>query len=262
MSNEKTKPETIKEYKKWLDAEHSIKITDRTKNYYNSVADTVKVSFEGSQFWTKLTTNLQDYNDQFSLNTQYPLLVQTEIQLQTKSFDSFLEKTFRKNVIYNLNWPNPPQEGWLLETNWFSQINDIVRALIVVKYLDGVDFLLKKIELLCEDCHLEVSKKLEAREDGYYAAHLHIKDEFEIPKMDWDTKKIPFTIEIQVTTQLQEVIRKLLHRYYEASRRLPQLDDSWKWDYESNEFATNYLGHILHYIEGMIVEARERQKRE
>lgn len=256
------KPETIIEYKKWLKDEHNIGITEQTKNYYNSVANIIKVNFENSPFWSKLTQNLIEFNDQFSLDTQYQLLDQTEIKLFVKSFDSFLEKTFRKNIVFNENWPKPPNGGWVLEHNWFSRINDIVRTLITVKYLDGVDFLLKKLEALCIECNLESNKKFEAREDGYYAVHIHIENEFEIPKKDWDTIKIPVIIEIQITTQLQEVIRKLLHRYYENKRRLPNLDDSWKWDYKSNEFATNYLGHILHYIEGMIVEARERQRRE
>ena len=36
----------------------------------------------------------------------------------------------------------------------------------------------------------------------------------------------------------------------------------WQWDYKSDEFSANYLGHILHYVEGMIVEIREKQKKE
>lgn len=37
------------------------------------------------------------------------------------------------------------------------------------------------------------------------------------------------------------------------------LDIKWQWDYESDEFIPNYLGHILHYIEGMIMEVRKRE---
>jgi len=258
----KRKPNNIEEYKIWLLNEHKNEITDQTKNYYNSVANAIKVNFENSDFWLKLKQNLIEFNDQFALDTQYQLLDQMEIKLLTKSFGSFLEKTFRKNITYNKNWPEPPREGWVLQNNWFSRINDVVRTLITVKYLDGVDFLLPKIEALCTECDLEANKKLEAREDGYYAAHIHIRDQCEIHKKDWDMETIPVVIEIQITTQLQEVIRKLLHKYYEANRKLPVLDDSWKWNYKSNEFASNYLGHILHYIEGMIVGARERQRNE
>ena len=73
---------------------------------------------------------------------------------------------------------------------------------------------------------------------------------------------IEFSFEIQVTTQLQDVILKLTHKIYE-DRRQKGKDDSnkmWQWDYESEEFSANYLGHVLHYIEGMIMGVREKQR--
>lgn len=107
----------------------------------------------------------------------------------------------------------------------------------------------------------EVSYK--AREEGYYAAHFYTKQAFEVPKIDWDTKEIDFSIEIQITTQLQEVIRKLLHKYYERKRKMGVKPvEKWQWDYTCEEFSTNYLGHILHYVEGMILEIREKQRKD
>jgi hypothetical protein len=32
--------------------------------------------------------------------------------------------------------------------------------------------------------------------------------------------------------------------------------------YRTEEFRANYLGHILHYIEGMIIDIRDKQKKE
>ena len=66
---------------------------------------------------------------------------------------------------------------------------------------------------------------------------------------------------MQITTQLQEVIRKLLHKHYESRRKRTTPDElKWQWDYKSDEFSANYLGHILHYIEGMIMEVRDKQE--
>jgi len=31
-------------------------------------------------------------------------------------------------------------------------------------------------------------------------------------------------------------------------------------DYKSPEFSSNYLGHIIHYVKGMIVEIRDKEK--
>jgi hypothetical protein len=175
-----------------------------------------------------------------------------------------LSKTYRKNIKDNKKWPESPQNGWVLPINWHSQVNDSIRTLIEVKYLDGVEFLIKKIKLYCDQNSVECKSFLEAREEGYYAAHLYIKQEFEVPKMNWDTERINFSIEIQITTQLQEVIRKLLHNHYE-NRREQDKDDKanskWQWDYKSEEFSANYLGHILHYVEGMIMEIRDKQKK-
>ena len=123
--------------------------------------------------------------------------------------------SFRKNILDNKDFPEPPTEGWILPENWYSRINDILRTLIVVKYLDGVEFIIEKIKSLCEQIEKDFNYTFEAREVGYYAVHLYTREEFEIPRMDWDTVKVSTSIEIQITTQLQEVIRKLLHKYYE-----------------------------------------------
>ena len=258
------KPKDIDEYKKWLKEEHNIEISDRTRTHYELVASKIKSDFEKSEFWGQLIGNLQEYDRKYSLERECPLLMSDDPpELYTKSFDSFLLKTFRKNVIENKNWPNVPNNGWVLPDNCHSSINDIVRTLVVVKYLDGVQFIMDNIKSLCEQNGLTPNIFLEAREEGYYAAHLYVQREFEIPRIDWDTDKVGISIEIQVTTQLQDVIRKLLHKYYEERRKQVMGDDmKWQWDYKSDEFSANYLGHILHYVEGMIVEIGEKQKKE
>lgn len=100
-----------------------------------------------------------------------------------------------------------------------------------------------------------------ARETGYYAAHASIGIDCEVSAEKFDTVIIRFQLEIQVNTQLAEVIKALLHGPYER-RRLMDVKTSatkpWQWDYESNEFAVNFLGHSLHHIDGMIMDVRRR----
>ena len=155
------KPENIDEYIKWLNDTHNKSITRKTETYYDSVSSKVQSKFSTSPFWIELSEQLQEFNDQFSLKTQYPLLVNDKIELNIKTWNSFLEKNFRHNVVNNNNWPDPPELGWVFNDTWFSKANDIVRTLIVVKYLDGVDYLIKKIESLAEKHNLEITKKLE-----------------------------------------------------------------------------------------------------
>ncbi|MCS4537885.1 MAG: hypothetical protein HYY67_03380 [Thaumarchaeota archaeon] len=258
----KEAPANIEEYKRWLRATFGVKITDQTETYYQSVANKVKADFEESSLWRAITGQLEKFDGEYLAKTGYRLLLSQETpKLSIKPFNSFLLKTYRKNVLENSDWPSPPKEGWLRPEEWYSRINDIIRTTLVVKYLDGVTFITDKIQKLCEKSGLTSSVDLEARMEGYYAAHAYARREFTIPRPDWDTTRMSVTIEIQVTTQLQEAIRKLLHKYYDSRRRKVQKESiQWQWNYRSDEFATNYLGHILHYVEGMIMDIREKQR--
>ena len=262
MTNKK--PKDINEYKKWLKEKHKIEISGKTQKYYESVASRIKFDLEKSDFWIQLTENLREYDGEYLAKTGYHLLTHGfKLELHIKPFDSFLLKTFRKNIIENKCWPDEPKDRWVLPNNWYSRINDIIRTLFEVRYLDGVEFMIGKVKSICEEHSMGCKVSLEATEEGYYAAHLYIRKEFEIPKVTWDTERIDISIEIQITTQIQEVIRKLLHKYYEHTRkRLEKEDIKWQWNYKSDEFVANYLGHILHYVEGMIMEVRKKQKEE
>ena len=254
-------PKDLKQYRKWVHKNHKITISTAIENHYDTVANKIMRDFEKHVFWTKLMSQLQELNGEYLVETGYPLLVEViRPDLVIKPFDSFLLKTFRMNILENDIFPNVPEEGWILPNNWFSRIGDIVRTVFVVKYLDGVHVLIKKMEEISSQDDIETDVSFEAREEGYYAAHLNIMCDFEIPKLNFETEKITASIEIQVTTQLQEVIKKLLHKHYEERRKRIDKDHiKWQWDYKSEEFSTNYLGHILHYIEGMIVDIREKQ---
>lgn len=256
------KPESVDTYKHWLKETHHVEIDRSYELYYDSVTSKVKRSLETSEFWTTLIGNLEAYNQEYELKTGYRLFIpKFELELLLKPFESFLLKTYRKNVLENEYWPKEPEGGWLLPSNWFSRINDTIRTLVVVKYFDGVAFVIDKIRSLCKQQNMECEITFEAREEGYYAVHLCTKQSFEIPKINWDTEIVEIPIEIQITTQLQEVIRKLLHKYYDQRRRMVQRPiEKWQWDYRCDEFSVNYLGHILHYVEGMIMEIREKQR--
>jgi hypothetical protein len=257
----KTKP-TSEEYEKWLKDEQGIAINNIIRNNYESVTMKIRDQFERSKFWVDLTRDLKRLDQKYySQNKDYYLFMSTTSPvILIKSFDPFLLKTYRKNILYNKNWPNEPNDGWILPSNWYSRINDIVRTLFVVKYIDGVEFMINELGAYCVQCSILPETHFEAREEGYYAAHLYIRQKFEVPNVEWDTEIIDVSIEIQVTTQLQDVIRRLLHKYYEDHRKNFNRDENWQWNYKSEEFAANYLGHILHYVEGMIVEIRDREK--
>lgn len=255
------KPEDISGYKEWLKEDHQVEISARTETYYNAVTSRVRTDFLASSFWKSLVTDLDQINQGYYVSMNYYLFGDSAPpELQTKSFESFLLKTFRQNILDNINWPEPPDSGWLLPENWFSRVNDAVRTYFVVKYLDGVNFLAEKFAERATAVSYESHVDFEAKEEGYYAAHFYVTFPCEVPCEDWDTRHESISIEIQITTQIQEVIRRLLHKYYEQRRGEPPTSDlKWQWDYRSDEFAANYLGHILHYVEGMIMDVRDHR---
>lgn len=215
------KPKNVPEYQQWLLSKFKdASSNERNKSYYESVFLKAKQDFEKSNFWTALTNNFKEYSDYYRVSTGYTLFANylesgLKPEILIKPYDSFILKTFRYNVINNNSWPNEPEEGWMLPSKGFSKINDLLRTLIVVKYLDGVDFIVEKIKEIDNNCKVEYK----AKDDGYYAAHVYITRTFEIPDFNWSTRKEDILVEIQITTQLQEVIRKLLHQHYEENRK-------------------------------------------
>jgi hypothetical protein len=252
------------DYPAWLQGEHGITVDQRLKNRYETTVRAIRSGFADSPFWQGLPDQLREADAAYQVSTGYQLLVPSERHdLLLKSFDSYILKTYRKNVVLNPTWPDPPVDtGWLLPPD-VSAVHDAVRTLMVVKYLDGPRFLSDRLAEHAAQTGLSFRADFEAREEGYYAAHAYVSAQFEVPAQRWDTETLTSAVEIQITTQVQEVIRRLLHRYYERQRMgsgEPLI--SWQWDYESDEFNANYLGHILHYVEGMIMDIRGRQTKE
>ncbi len=246
-----------------MKSEHGLDCDERLENHYNSVAASIYLSFSDSPFWQQLPTQLRDRHEAYLLDTEYPLMQSPAAPpIVTKPYTSFLEKTFRRNVLSNDRWPDSPADGWLIPDRCHDSFNDIARTTLVVRYLDGVEYLVTSLAEWVVTCGLECTASFEASEEGYYAAHLIVSTDIPVPKMTFDSVTITANLEIQITTQLQDVIKRLLHTYYEEARlKVPTTrpDPKWQWNYRSDEFLTNYLGHILHYVEGMIIEVRERQ---
>ena len=258
------KPATVEHYTWWLRERHNVDFP-RAEAHYDSVTRKICADVEASPCWQAIIADLRRMDQEYLVNTTYNLLVEGSLtpQLLTKPFGSFIVKTFRQNILDNPRWPDEPAAtGWILPPSWFEQINDIVRSLLVVKYLDGVTFAADQIFKIAKNLDTTCSTELKARDEGYYAAHLYFPVSCEIPRENWDTEKANILVEIQITTQVQEVIRKLLHTYYEE-RRITREQESavWQWNYKSPEFSANYLGHVLHYVEGMIMDIREKQER-
>jgi ppGpp synthetase/RelA/SpoT-type nucleotidyltranferase len=183
----------------------------------------------------------------------------SNVELITKPYQSFLNKTFRKNIVDNKNYPVEPEGGWWLPNTCFDRMTDIIRTTIVVKYLDGVPFLLDKIDKLALDSGLQLKKNLVARDSGYYAAHILFPVEGTFYDANFIPNKMNFFCEIQISTIIKQVIKNLLHEFYVSERILEdKLTEEEKWDYSRAGFVATHLGHLFHLAESMIVECRSK----
>jgi hypothetical protein len=250
---------SIDEYKKWYSAEFGLDL-DLEKRRYEDNSERMKQSFAQSALWLSLIKEIGEINDRYFINTHFALLDKKDIPIvETKPFESLIDKTYRINEIHNKHFPDVPEGGWILPENWLTKIKDVVRTKLVVRYLDGVTFMVSQIADLCDLTGIPVTTVLEAREQGYYAAHLQCKLSSVLPGDGLKPLSVSYTAEIQVTTYLQVLIQQLSHKHYEENRiAISRPDVKWQWNYRSPQFSVNYLAHILHYIEGMIIEIRDK----
>jgi ppGpp synthetase/RelA/SpoT-type nucleotidyltranferase len=95
--------------------------------------------------------------------------------------------------------------------------------------------------------------------EGYYAVHTVIRIPVELLDKTWNMQMTSVPVEFQVFTQMQDVIRDLTHPLYDFRRRRPTDSDPKRfWDYQGVQFVPTYLGHLLHYLDGAIMNVRER----
>lgn len=249
-------------YGDWLSQRFKVNLVAEA-NRYERESLRVKAAAEQSAFWTAFQAEKTDLADQYYAATSYRLFADDGAErMLVKPWASFLEKTYRVNVLSNNQWPEPPEGGWYLPENWYERFHDIARTSVVVKYLDGVTFITDHFQQLSQSLSLaDYDCEFEARDTGYYAAHSRVGVDFKLLVENWTEVEKRGRFEVQVTTQLQEVIRRLTHTQYE-SRRMARGEPEmkWQWDYTSDAFKPNYLGHILHYLEGMIMEVRDKGK--
>lgn len=236
------------------------------EDLYRNFTGSLVERCERTDFWKLLLHELAERNAEYKLATKHYSLLMVGTSpvavVQAKSWDSLLQKTYRKNVLHNADYPSPPPGGWITPENWFQGVGDILRTNIIVRYLDGVQVVVKQIESTATAVGLPPPKVTqEAHDDGYYAVHVDVELPIKVPDRVYSLQTETFRLEVQVSTQVQQVIHSLTHTFYDdAKRKVLDPGNVWQWDYSCRQFIPNYLGHVLHYVEGMIMHIRERQE--
>lgn len=185
----------------------------------------------------------------------------SDLTILVKPWVSVLTKIYRVNYVHNRNYPGKPKG---LETitlpNLYGhpKINDLLRARLICKYMDGLEAVASGLAKFCKEQSLNFRQYPMNSDVGYYARHCYISLPVELMFGDQVEEK-SLWFELQLTTQLAEVIGTLTHGLYEGSRADASVarDDEWRWQPESQRFRSAYLGHTLHLLEGLIQTFRD-----
>jgi ppGpp synthetase/RelA/SpoT-type nucleotidyltranferase len=222
-----------------------------TRQAYELNSNLAIGALDKHEFTSKLTDSLAE------LHEKRLFAIEPQIVFRSKPYDSVVDKTFRLNCHWNRRFPKEPPGGWYKAENWFGRIDDLIRTLLVCRYIDGPETICREIERIAKVCNLSSSYEPRATNQGYYAYHSQIMIPIDI-FVGGQPQNVHIKLEIQVTTQLQEILRDLTHLYYRQRRVTDQPNRiAANWDYTSNSFRASYLGHTLHLIEGMIVSLRD-----
>ncbi len=254
------KPETVEAYIEWAEKKLAVKYDDRVEQWY-AVNTTNIVNGAGEHpLFIGIQSILAEIGNGYREKFAVELFMDSQLKLVAKPYHSMLDKSLRRNILENPGFPEAPENGWFTPESWFAQNTDTVRSSLTCKYIDGPRFVTEQLIARAKNLHTSCRSKSQQNDDGYYAYHFYATIPVDLTTINWTSKREDVEIEIQITTQLQEVLRALTHRVYEIRRLTPGPDpDSWKWDVGSERFHAAYLGHTLHMLEASILALRDKE---
>src|SRR5688572_18239878 len=96
---EEDKP-SLEGYALWFQRNFNISLDSTPSVVYDFVIPKLQGDIEDSSFWKELLKNLQEYNDEYFLSHEYPLMkLDSPPVLVSKSYESLINKTYRKNIL-------------------------------------------------------------------------------------------------------------------------------------------------------------------
>ena len=277
-TNDRDKP-TFEEYPDWYEQKFGdILLGGKAEQWYERATTTARHVWEQSPFWKRLQRTLESSDTDFKIaHNDYSLFhtVPRDTKIHPKPFQSVLNKSFRWNVRENDRFDQPPRRiekyiqvpddadsddsyWWFSPQHWFLTFPDILRTRLVTTYFDGVRYLADRLMRLAKNTSSRPPiLQLRASQYGYFAAHVSVYQWLTILDYEHsDPISVCVPMEIQVTTTIQEAIGDMLHLVYD-NWRINGPPKDWEWDHKDPAFSVNYLGSTLHYLEGMIVMARD-----
>lgn len=264
-SNETKSPKTLAEYFAWaVNTLGTDFMEDKNKRVYEVNINNYFNTISNHDFFKGLQPELEKWDAEYHRTTTTHLLMERVVPpLLQKPYSSAVDKSFRVNILWNEEFPKPPKKGWVTAENLHAYFNDVIRCCIVCKFIDGPRFITERLMKYANTAGLGRRQYSQERDEGYYAYHFYVAFPVTLVDKEWQATDSQVEIEIQVTTQLQEVLRSMTHNFYAQSRLEPDEDFSkWKWEFTTNRFRVGYLSHTLHLMEAIILESRDNMRQQ
>ena len=259
------RPKLVQPYLDWLEETWQGDMRELRKGRYLHQQADLRHEFETSRYWLEVAAKLPGWADSYRKKTKSPLFqgVPTLRNLLNKSWLSFLNRTWRQNLGNREDWKSPPKDGWWLPDNWFERAWDIVRTRFVVRDLDGAGALAAELRDLAQSRRFRLDARVdpEAKPNGYYGYHVYIGQKFKVAALDYQEEQDRSSkIEIQVMTQMAEVISELSHPYYEQRRKSGAAQELPLLDPMSEEADAVGLGHQSRELERKVLQLRRKMR--
>lgn len=201
------------------------------------------------RLWKKFESSVQDWSAEFRKSGGGQLLA-------NDTLPTFFPKGVAR-IRSKLQQMTGIQADELLERPGpVPDLNDLVRTRVECVYLDGVEFLAKKLERAAMDVGALLVWEKKGSLEGYFAQHLvfHHLDHFHINNSD---TSVNVRCEIQVATRLATTMWNESHRVYEQWRGREEDTGDWQWNAKDPRFITRQLGHMMHLADGLLVQLRD-----
>lgn len=253
---------TFESFAEWAKASLGLDIADKAlETWTKTNVESARSQIQQHQIISSIESFIA--KNQASSKRSSINVVGQDLQLHSKSYASIISKLYRSNILNNRRFPTPPKGGWIKPQNMFGRLNDLVRSRIVCRHINEPAKIAQEILALAQAVDMKASGRAQTKDEGYYAHHIYLTIPIRIVDQSWNEQEESVRYEIQITTEMQNMLYELTHRFYDAERHSsPKDPDSWKWDYRSARFSASYLSHTLHMVEGMILQLYEDIERD
>ena len=211
-----------------------------------------------SPLWKAATEALPEWSADFRKKTGSDLLALPGLpRFVGKGLPRLRVKAYKLSVASAAD----PLALWNAGSPPVPRLNDLVRARIQCRYLDGVGYFSERFIDLAKAKGVEVTRHPQGRVEGYFAQHLYFKLQVFF-RFAGGQQVATVEHEVQVATELATRIWEACHGVYEGAREAVDEPSEWQWNAQDPRFLARQMGHMIHLADGLLVQIRNALQKE